>query len=555
MNSNDVAVDPSEYDYIVVGAGSAGCALAGQLSKRPDLRVLVIEAGPADTNPLIHMPKAFPYMASDPRYSWKFPTEPEPHRNFSADMWPRGKVLGGSSSINGMVYARGHPADYDSWAAAGNPGWEWTEVLRCFKELEDHSLGASETRGSGGPLHVTIGKSHSDISTRVVEAGVQMGIPHLEDLNTPGQEAIGYSASTTLRGRRFSAARAHLYPAKGRPNLRIVTDTEVERVIIEDGRAVGVKARGPAGDIVYRARREVILSGGAILSPKLLMLSGIGDPDQLRSMGIEVRVANPHVGAHMLDHVGVAIPYRLKGLKGNNHKLRGLGLAHSLMRYFLFHDGVLSTAGEVGAFIRAHPDATRPDAQLMIVPVSTNPPAPGQFMGTVEREPGFIAMGCVLNATSEGTVSLSGADPFAKPRIQPNAMTTRYDQEVIVAIVKFIRRMVAQPALADVVGDARAPWPKAQTDDEILALALRRATNYIHAVGTCRMGVKGEGVVDEKLRVRGVDGLRVADCSVMPTLPAGNTNGPAQMVGWRAAELILEGSNYVAALGETVAAA
>ena len=530
-------LDPTEYDYVVVGAGSAGCAIAGRLSARPDIRVLLIEAGPRDDHPLIHIPRGFPYLTRNPRYAWNFMTEPQPHRNFGPEMWPRGKMLGGSSSINGMIYSRGHPQDYESWAAAGNSGWGWSEVLPCFKAMEDHSLGASETRGAGGPMHVTAGRARSDLSEHLIEAGVQMGLPRAEDLNTPSLEGIGYCASNTYGGRRFSAARAYL---KRRPNLKVATETEVDQIVFRDGRATGVRARGPSGRVTYQARGEVIVSAGALLSPKLLQLSGIGDGPMLRSMGIDVRHANSHVGAHMLDHIGVAMPHRMTGARGLNPELRGLGLARSIMRYLLFRDGVLSTAGEVGAFVRLDSQSTRPDAQLALLSLSLQPTRPGRFMGDVERSPGFQVMAYVLHGTSEGTVTLASPDASAHPRLQPNSLSTEYDRQSVVALVKLIRRLVGQQALVSLGGEESEPWRDAHSDDEILALALLRARNCNHAVGTCRMGPEGEGVVDERLRVRGVAGLRVADCSVMPSLPSGNTNGPAQMVGWRAAELILE---------------
>lgn len=527
-----------QFDYIVVGAGAAGCALASRLSRRAEVSVLLIEAGPRDDHFLIHMPKGFPFLTRNLRYAWNFDTEAQTHRNFGPEMWPRGRMLGGSSSINGMLYSRGHPQDYDDWEAVGNPGWGWSEVGRCFHEMEDHSAGAGTRNGTGGPLRVTAGAARSDLSESLVEAGVELGLDRHDGADTPFFDGIGFSAVTTLGGKRMSAARAHLVPAKGRANLTVLTDTEVERVIFEEKKAVGVIAHGPGGQMFLRARREVILSGGTLLSPRILMHSGIGNGAALQALGIAVKHANNHVGAHMRDHVGVSMPYRLTGARGLNHQLRGLGLISSLLRYFLLREGILSTAGEVSAFFKAHPDALRPDAQLMLLSLSQSPPRPGRFMGDVESEPGFVAMGCILNSTSEGDIRLASRDPRAQPAIQANSLSTEHDRETVVEIVKFIRRLVRQPALASKVGAELDPWRGADSDADILDLAMRRARNFNHAVGTCRMGA--EGVVDARLKVHGVDGLRIADLSVMPVLPSGNTNGPAQMIGWRAAELILE---------------
>jgi choline dehydrogenase-like flavoprotein len=529
------------YDYVIIGAGSAGCAIAERLSADPAVSVLLIEAGPSDNHPLIQMPKGFPFMAMNPRYAWNFMTEPQPHRNFGSEMWPRGKMLGGSSSLNGMLYLRGHPGDYARWAeAAESDVWSWGQVARCFRELECHSLGESELRGGSGPLAVTAGTVQSDLSEKMVAAGEQLGLRRLEDFNGPEQEGIGFYAVNIKDGLRFSAAKAHLRRARGRRNLTIRSETLAERIVFEGTRAVGVVIRRGERPEVVRAGREVVVCTGTLLTPRLLMLSGVGDAGHLRDHGIAVVADNAHVGRHLRDHVGLRLGYRLQGAQGANASLRWPGLAGTIARYLLFRSGPLATTGEVGAFVRAHPGATRPDGQLMLSAMSQSAPRPGTYMGPVEKLPGLSAHACVLDADSEGYIALASGDPADSPRIQPNGLSTAHDRDTLLNLVRIVRRLVAQPALAPYIAHEAFPGPAINSDDEILDYANRTARNFNHAVGTCRLGSAATGAVDARLRVHGVAGLRVADCSIMPSLPAGNTNGPAQMVGWRAAELIRE---------------
>lgn len=531
-----------EYDYIVIGGGSAGCVVASRLSEDPTVSVLLIEAGPSDNHFLIQMPKGFPFMAMNPRYAWNFMTEPQPHRGFASEMWPRGKMLGGTSSLNGMVYMRGHPGDYALWSeATGGSVWSWQEVARCFRELENHSLGATELRGGSGPLAVTPGSGHSDLSETLIEAGEQIGLKRVEDFNGPEQEGIGYYSMNIRDGRRFSAAKAHLRGAERRPNLTIRQETLAERIVFEGQRAAGVVIRRGDTTETVRARREVIVSAGTILSPKILQLSGIGDAGELKGHGIDVVAHNPHVGRHLRDHVGIRLTYKLRGEKqGNNARLRWPRLAGPILQYLLFRKGLLAVTGEVGAFVRAHPDSARPDSQLMLSGMSQGAPKPGTYMGTINDYPGLSAHACVLNTYSEGEITLASADPSSAPRIQPNALSDEHDRVTLRELIKLVRRIFTQPAIAPYIGEELSPGPSIASDEEIVDFAGRTARNFNHAVGTCRMGTEATGAVDERLRVRGVQGLRVVDCSVMPTVPAGNTNGPAQMVGWRASELIRE---------------
>jgi choline dehydrogenase-like flavoprotein len=408
--------------------------------------------------------------------------------------------------------------------------------------MEDHSLGASETRGGGGPLRVTAGHYRYPFAERIIAAGEAMGLPYNEDFNGLSQEGIGYFAHSIADGRRVSAAAAFLDPVRYRPNLRIVRDAEAERVIWDGHRAVGVRARVGGRPVDFRCDREVILAAGAIQSPKLLQLSGVGPGDLLRSLGIEPVHHNPGVGAHMRDHIGLSMSYRLKGEAGNNHRLRGLGLVASVARYFLRHDGIMSTGPfEVGAFARSDPSVHRPDVQLYFAPISMAPIKPGKgYIGGPETEPGLTAGAYLLRPTSEGHVAIRSADPAEQIAIHPNWLSTPDDRTAIVRIVRYVRAMLAQPAIAPFIAAETVPGGHAVSDEEIAREMDLTARSGSHTTGTCSMGQEADAVVDERLRVRGVEGLRIADCSIMPTIVSGNTNAPAMAVGWRAAELIAE---------------
>ena len=529
-------------DYIIVGAGSAGCVLANRLSADPSVTVILLEAGARAGHFLVRMPKGFAKVALRPDLAWNFITEAQEHRGRAGEMWPRGKVLGGSSAINGMIYIRGQRQDYDDWAARGNRGWDGAEMWRVFRELENHSLGASETRGEGGPLTVTAGHYRYPFAERIIEAGEQMGLPRSDDFNGHSQEGIGYFAHSIAEGRRMSAAAAFLDPVRSRPNLHIIRNAHAECVLWKGRRAIGVRATVDGRRIDFGCDGEVILSTGAIQSPKLLQLSGIGPGGLLRELGIPLVHDNAGVGAHMRDHIGLSMSYRLTGEAGNNHRLRGAGLAASVARYLLRRDGIMSTGPfEIGAFARTDPSLDRPDVQLYFAPISMAPVKPGQgYIGGPETEPGLTAGAYLLRPTSEGRIAIRSADPAAQVAIHPNWLATPEDRSGIIRMVRYVRSLLAQPAIEPFIGGETVPGPQVASDEEIARAMDLTARTGNHTTGTCAMGQDDDAVVDERLRVRGVERLRVADCSIMPTLVSGNTNAPAMAIGWRAAELITE---------------
>jgi choline dehydrogenase-like flavoprotein len=532
------------YDYIIVGAGSAGCVLANRLSADGQNRVLLLEAGGEDRHPYFHMPKAFAKLVLDQGKVWHFPVaQPREPGREASEVWVRGKALGGSSSVNGMIYSRGDPKDYDDWETLGGDGWGWSDIKKAYRSIEDHELGAADYRGSGGAVHVSSNKFRYPIAEAMVEAGEQMGLNRKQDLNDPGLEGVGYYAHTIKKGKRVSSARAFLKAARKRPNLRVQTHAHVDRVIIENHRAVGVAARVRGEPQEFSCRGEVILSAGAILSPKILQLSGVGPADHLRSLGIEVVSDSPDVGARMREHLGFSMPHRLLGGPGLNKEFQGIGLARNVAKYYATRSGAMATGPfEVGAFVKVMPDADRPDAQLYLgaftyartddnFPVQLNQP---------DSNPGMTIYGQLVQCTSEGSVLINSPDPDAPPEIKPNWLSTENDQQAAIAMFKFMRRYVRQPALEPYAGDEMAPGPQCQTDEEILKAFRIMSTSGLHGVATCRMGKDNSAVVDNHLRVRGIEGLRVVDCSIMPGLISGNTNGPAMAVGWRASDVILE---------------
>ncbi|WP_198351128.1 GMC family oxidoreductase [Flavisphingomonas formosensis] len=534
------------FDYIIVGAGSAGCVLADRLSRDPANRVLLLEAGGEDRSYLIGVPKGFSKLVLDPAHAWHYAVgQPRGNGVDVKESWVRGRGLGGSSSINGMIYVRGQPEDYEEWARRAGPEWSWDAMKQAFRAIEDHELGDDGVRGVGGPVGISVGHFRYPLAERLIAAGEQMGLARKDDLNREDQEGVGYFSHNIKGGRRQSASRTFLKAARGRPNLTVRTGVMVDRIAFDARRAARVACRIGERRVRFAASREIVVSASALQSPKLLQLSGIGPGALLRHHGIPVVHDSPDVGGHLLEHLGFTLTHRLKGgERGLNHRFRGLGLAGSILQYLAFHSGPLSSGPlEVGAFVKVDPAATRPDVQLylggatMVRPEGENVANP---LPVVERQPGMSVYAQMLRLTSEGGLAIGGPDPDAPLDIRPNWLTTEHDRSLAVAMLKYIRAYLARPALADILGEEVLPGADVQSDEDILDMVYRSATCGTHAVGTCRMGRDENAVLDERLRVRGVEGLRVVDCSAMPALVSGNTNGPAMALGWRASDLILE---------------
>ena len=526
------------YDYIVVGAGSAGAVVANRLSADPNNKVLLLEAGPA-SHPWGRIPIGFAKLINNPVANWLYTAEPEANTNGRRLPVPRGKMLGGSSAINGMAFVRGQAQDFDTWAQMGNRGWSYEDVLPLFKRMESYQGGGDDSlRGRDGPLRVTNPEPRDPLYVALIQAAGQVGIPHNPDYNGASQDGIAMSQATIASGRRMSTARCYLDPVRKRPNLHIETDALTQCILLEGKRATGVRYAVSAEVREAGAAREVILSAGSINSPQLLELSGIGQPERLQGLGIEVRQALPGVGENLRDHFAPRTRWRV-GAKGYvfNDRARGLGMVGQALRYALFNQGLLGmVAAPMRAFVRSRDGLEAPDVLLGWVPMLTEPGPKGPVLS---RESGMTCYAHPMRPESKGHIHITSADPRQPPAINFNFLSSPIDAEVTARAIRIAQSVMTAPAMAPLQITEIAPGSGRRTDDEILDWVKQAAETTYHPVGTCKMGSDAAAVVDAQLRVHGIEGLRVADASIMPTLTSGNTNAPSIMIGEKAADLVL----------------
>lgn len=538
----EMTMNDARFDFIVVGAGSAGCALAARLSEDPACRVLLLEAGPKDSNPWIHIPVGYFKTMHNPRTDWCLKTEPDPGLAGRSLAWPRGRVLGGSSSINGLLYIRGQAEDYDHWRQLGCTGWSHEDVLPYFRKAEDQQHGADAFHGAGGPLAVTDMRVRRDICDAYIEAATRNGIPRTSDFNGARQEGAGYFQLTARNGFRCSAAVAYLRPARKRANLTIVTNALTQRIVLDGRRATGVVYRRGGAFHLAHAEGEVILCAGAIHSPHLLSISGIGPASALAEAGVAPVHDLPGVGENLQDHLQVRLAYTSTRKTLNDEVNNPLLKARMGLEYALFRTGPMSMgASQVGIFARVDLSSATPDVQFHIQPLSADEPGKG-----LHRYSAFTASVCQLRPESRGRIVTTSPDPQCAPAIHPNYLATQKDQAITVAGIRLARRLAETAPLSGFVKAELQPGANIITDDELLDFARHHATTIYHPVGTCKMGEGSMAVVDARLRVIGIERLRVADASIMPTLVSGNTNAPTIMIGEKAADMILQDRRHFA---------
>lgn len=526
----------SEFDYIIIGAGSAGCALANRLSREASNRVLLLEAGGKDTNPMIHIPLGFTFLMKDTRLNWCYQTEPEPGMNNRQIAFPRGKVLGGCSSINGMLYMRGQKQDYDGWAAQGNRGWSYEDMLPYFRRSEHNTRGESRYHGTGGPLWVEDFDYRFELADLFVQAGIDVGIPPNSDFNGETMEGMGYYQANIKKGRRFNTAKAFLKPVRNRPNLVVLTNALVSQILFEGKRAAGIKYSIKGKACTASARGEIILCGGSINSPQLLELSGVGNRDILEPLGIKLIEHLPGVGENLQDHLTINLQYSLRNIRTFYEESRPLSFIGNLVRYFVRHNGLFAhPASQVGAFFRTSPDLDRPDAQIHFAPAAGEYNAKGNMVPV----PGTTATVCHLRPTSRGSVHVRSADSTVHPMIRANYLATEEDRKRTVLAVRRTREIFASKVLDPYRAGEMSPGSSKTSDEDLLEYIRTIGESVYHPVGTCKMGHDDAAVVDDQLRVHGIEGLRIADASIMPNILSANTHATCIAIAEKCGDMIL----------------